>query len=204
MYLPTFYLFKAVFFGDCGLMSCWRLVGHLYRENFENDLPALKCWGPPTSSASPCRFYLRIPIRHVVELGWTIYFSIVQSKSRRRALGLALSEVNLVLGRPNQTFVRLASNGRCAGKGPSGTIRSSGRRPAAASSSSTWQRRVPLRVPGTLARPRAKNRLAAADIDRLCPRERVLVKAARRSDPRPRRANADRRFFGLGIASRPS
>jgi len=81
VYLPTFYLFKAVFFGDCGLASCFGDSWGTYRENFVNDLPALlKCWGPADLVCFSVPLYLRIPIRHVVSFCWTIYFSIVQSK----------------------------------------------------------------------------------------------------------------------------
>ena len=81
VYLPTFYLFKAVFFGDCGLASCFGDSWGTYRENFDNDLPALlKCWGPADLVCFSVPLYLRIPIRHVVSFCWTIYFSIVQSK----------------------------------------------------------------------------------------------------------------------------
>ena len=81
VYLPTFYLFKAVFFGDCSLMSCFGDSWGTYTENFENDLaPLLKCWGPADLLCFSVPLYLRIPIRHVVSFCWTIYFSIVQSK----------------------------------------------------------------------------------------------------------------------------
>ena len=82
VYLPTFYLFKALFFSDCAVpLGCFADTWRVYTENLESDLPALiKCWGPADLVCFSVPLYLRIPIRHVVSFCWTIYFSIVQSK----------------------------------------------------------------------------------------------------------------------------
>ena len=81
VYLPTFYLFKQVFFGDSDLLSSFGETWTTYTSNFETDLPALfKCWGPADLVCFSVPLYLRIPIRHVVSFCWTIYFSMVQSK----------------------------------------------------------------------------------------------------------------------------
>ena len=64
VYLPAFYLFKAVLFGDCGLASCFGDSWGTYTENFKTDLPALlKCWGPADLVCFSVPLYLRIPIR---------------------------------------------------------------------------------------------------------------------------------------------
>lgn len=78
IYLPTFYLFKAVFFSDCGFpLGCCESTWKTYTTNLGTDLPALlKCWGPADLVCFSVPLYLRIPIRHLVSFCWTIYLSL--------------------------------------------------------------------------------------------------------------------------------
>ena len=82
IYLPTFYLFKAVFFSDCGPVSCFSDSWNVYTTNLPTDLPALiKCWGPADLICFSVPLYLRIPIRHLVSFCWTIYLSLSRGKN---------------------------------------------------------------------------------------------------------------------------
>ena len=81
IYLPTFYLFKAVFFSDCGPVSCFTDTWEKYTSSLAKDIPPLlQCWVPADFVCFSVPLYLRIPIRHIVSFCWTIYFSYVQAK----------------------------------------------------------------------------------------------------------------------------
>ena len=82
VYLPTFYLFKALFFSSCGVVGCLSDTWRVYTENLESDLPALiKCWGPADLVCFSVPLYLRIPIRHLVSFCWTIYLSLARGSA---------------------------------------------------------------------------------------------------------------------------
>ena len=82
VYLPTFYLFKALFFSDCGLASCFSDAWATYTSNLETDLPALiRCWAPADLVCFSVPLYLRIPIRHLVSFCWTIYLSLARGSA---------------------------------------------------------------------------------------------------------------------------
>merc|ERR1712232_1388733 len=82
VYLPMFYLFKTLFFGDCHAAACVGQTKAKFLGNFAADFPALvKCWGPADLACFSVPLYLRIPIRHLVSFCWTIYFSFVRGSS---------------------------------------------------------------------------------------------------------------------------
>ncbi|CAH0375601.1 unnamed protein product, partial [Pelagomonas calceolata] len=58
VYLPTFYLFKAVFFGDCGLASCFGESWGTYTDGRERSRTVTEVLGP---RGPPASRYLVMP-----------------------------------------------------------------------------------------------------------------------------------------------
>jgi len=79
VYLPAFYLFKALLFTDCGGIACFPESWATYVRNTGVDVPMLiKVWLPADIVCFAIPLYLRLPIRHVFSFCWTIYLSIAR------------------------------------------------------------------------------------------------------------------------------
>ena len=80
MYYPTFYCIKQMVQGESmnPAVAVPRGLG-LYKENFVTDNKAmLSVWLPADIIVFSVPLYLRLPIRHIVSLGWTAYLSFLR------------------------------------------------------------------------------------------------------------------------------
>ena len=80
MYYPTFYCIKQMVQGESmnPAVAVPRGLG-LYKDNFVTDNKAmLSVWLPADIIVFSVPLYLRLPIRHVVSLGWTAYLSFLR------------------------------------------------------------------------------------------------------------------------------
>ena len=80
MYYPTFYAVKQMVQGDSINPAVAVPRGlSLYSENFITDNKAmLAVWLPADIVVFSVPLWLRLPLRHVVSLGWTAYLSFLR------------------------------------------------------------------------------------------------------------------------------
>lgn len=83
MYFPTFYSVKEFVQGDSWNPVDWVVNGCTkYYNNAEKDLTAMFClWFPADIFIFSVPIWLRLPTRHVVSLGWTMYLSFLRGGS---------------------------------------------------------------------------------------------------------------------------
>jgi hypothetical protein len=77
IYLPTFYIFKALVFSGTMDPSVWVSSGFdTFQTNFAKDeVDLIKVWLPADLVCFSVPLYLRLPVRHVVSFVWTAYLS---------------------------------------------------------------------------------------------------------------------------------
>ena len=80
MYFPTFYAVKESVMGSSWSPMDWVVDGCTkYYNNFRKDFTAMFClWAPADCIIFAVPLWLRLPVRHVVSLGWTSYLSFLR------------------------------------------------------------------------------------------------------------------------------
>jgi len=80
MYFPTFYAVKEFVMGDSWSPVDWVKDGCTkYYNNFRKDFTAMfSLWFPADCVIFAVPIWLRLPVRHVVSLGWTSYLSFLR------------------------------------------------------------------------------------------------------------------------------
>lgn len=80
VYLPCFYIFKAVVFSGSLDPAIWCSTGiDNYQTNFSKDeADLIKVWMPADLICFSVPLYLRLPVRHVVSFVWTAYLSFAR------------------------------------------------------------------------------------------------------------------------------
>uniref|UniRef100_A0A061QQK7 Protein Mpv17 n=1 Tax=Tetraselmis sp. GSL018 TaxID=582737 RepID=A0A061QQK7_9CHLO len=82
MYFPTFYAVKESVMGSSWSPADWVVDGCTkYYNNFRKDFTAMfSLWFPADCVIFAVPIWLRLPVRHVVSLGWTSYLSFLRGK----------------------------------------------------------------------------------------------------------------------------
>mmetsp|Transcript_26433 Transcript_26433/g.74382 ORF Transcript_26433/g.74382 Transcript_26433/m.74382 type:complete len:298 (+) Transcript_26433:93-986(+) len=80
MYFPAFYAVKESVMGSSWSPVDWVRDGVTkYYNNFRKDFTAMFClWAPADCIIFAVPLWLRLPVRHIVSLGWTSYLSFLR------------------------------------------------------------------------------------------------------------------------------
>ena len=83
MYFPCFYTVKELVQGNSYNPVDWVINGcSKYANNFVTDnTKLLMLWGPADIILFSVPMYLRMPLRHIVSLGWTSYLSFLRGSA---------------------------------------------------------------------------------------------------------------------------
>jgi hypothetical protein len=83
MYFPAFYTVKELVQGNSYNPVDWVVNGCTkYYNNMTTDLTKLwALWGPADIILFSVPMYLRMPLRHIVSLGWTSYLSFLRGSA---------------------------------------------------------------------------------------------------------------------------
>ena len=80
IYLPTFYIFKAVVSSGSMDPSVWARSGiDTYTTNFAKDeFDLIRVWLPADLVCFSVPLYLRLPVRQIIGFVWTAYLSFTR------------------------------------------------------------------------------------------------------------------------------